>query len=156
MRDLFLSRNGFRLMLACVVSLIFWSPVVSIAALSAALADAETTEEVVVVGKRPGPPLWKVVKGEHTLFIFGSLDPLPKSLVWDSASVDWIISQSDEFISAPSFGTGTANPFRAIRALREIRKLERLPKGRTMFYRKTCTELSWMQRTGMHRSTAGS
>lgn len=92
MRDLFLCGNGFRLTLAGVVSLIFFSPVVSITA----LPDADAIEEVVVVGKRPGPPLWKVVNSEHTLFIIGSLDPLLKSLEWDSASVDWIISQSDE------------------------------------------------------------
>ena len=64
--------------------------------LSSMVVDAETSgdepiEEVVVVGKRPGPPLWKVTNGEHTLFILGPLEPLPKSLEWDSESVAWII-----------------------------------------------------------------
>lgn len=88
------------------------------------VADAETSgdepiEEVVVVGKRPCAPLWKVMNGEHTLFIFGSLEPLPKSLEWDSESVDWIIEHSQEFIAPPGVGARTFNPFRAIRALRQ-------------------------------------
>jgi uncharacterized protein YbaP (TraB family) len=92
----------------------------------------QAVEEIVVVGKRPGPPLWKVMNGEHTLFVFGSLEPLPKSLEWDSESVDWIIEHSQEFIAAPGVGASTSNPFRAISALREMSRLEKLPSGQTL------------------------
>ena len=34
-------------------------------------------EEVVVTGKRPGPPLWQVTKGDHTLWLFGTPRLIP-------------------------------------------------------------------------------
>ena len=115
MFDQFFFRRSYRLLCSVLVLTLCLSPIV---------ADAETSgdepiEEVVVVGKRSCPPLWKVMNSEHTLFIFGSLEPLPKSLGWDSESVDWIIEHSQEFIVAPGVGASTSNPFRAIRALRQ-------------------------------------
>ncbi len=89
-------------------------------------------EEVVVVGKRPGPPLWRVDNGERTLWIFGTLEPLPRTLEWDSESVDWIISQSQEYISPPYISASTSNPFKAISTVRKIKKLRKLPKRETL------------------------
>lgn len=34
--------------------------------------------EVLVVGRQPGPGLWRVSKGDHDLWIFATLAPLPK------------------------------------------------------------------------------
>ena len=48
-------------------------------------------EEIVVIGKRPGPSLWKVTNGDNVLWIFGVHHPVPKSLEWDSESVEWVI-----------------------------------------------------------------
>src|SRR5688572_14603537 len=42
--------------------------------------DPPTIEEITVIGRYPGPPLWKVTRGEHTLWIFGDLSPVPKGL----------------------------------------------------------------------------
>jgi uncharacterized protein YbaP (TraB family) len=44
-------------------------------------------EEILVVGKQPGPAMWRVTKGDHTLWIFATLEPLPKDMVWHSKSV---------------------------------------------------------------------
>lgn len=128
MHDPVCCRSWCKRLLSIVTLIIFSAPPVSVAEFS----GDESIEEVVVVGKRPGPPLWKVENGEHTLFIFGSLEPLPKALEWDSERVDWIISQSEEFISAPSLSASTSNPFRAVGVLREIRRLEKLPSGQTL------------------------
>ena len=45
-----------------------------------ASGDAPTIEEITVIGRYPGPPLWKATRGEHTLWIFGDLTPVPKGL----------------------------------------------------------------------------
>jgi hypothetical protein len=39
-------------------------------------------EEILVVGEQPGPAMWRVTKGDHTLLIFATLEPLPKDMVW--------------------------------------------------------------------------
>lgn len=93
---------------------------------------ARPMEEVVVYGKRPGPPLFRVDHDGHVLWIFGSLGPLPKSLEWDPISVEHLMSESQEFIKGPSYGSRTANPIKALLALRKIKSLETIPDGKTL------------------------
>lgn len=69
-----------------------------------AAADA-APEKVLVVGQRPGPGLWKVSKGEHVLWIFGTYAPLPEKMEWRAHEVETILAQSQEFIAPPSAKT---------------------------------------------------
>lgn len=58
-------------------------------------------ESILLVGQRPGPGLWKVSKGEHTLWIFGTYSPLPDKMEWRSQQVESIIAQSQEYLQTP-------------------------------------------------------
>jgi len=58
-------------------------------------------DTVVVTGEQPGPGLWKVSRGEHVLWVFGTLAPLPRHMQWNAAQVEAVIAASQEFISAP-------------------------------------------------------
>jgi hypothetical protein len=64
----------------------------------------EAPEEIVVTGRLPGPPLWKVSNGDKVLWIFPSLDWIPKDMIWDSGRVARVISQSQEVLSPPQWG----------------------------------------------------
>lgn len=120
----------FRVVLLAVTCLL---PVVSVVAKSAESTGTEPVmEEVVITGKKPGPPLWEVVNGDRKLFIFGSLVPLPKSFEWESERVEWVISQSAEFIGPPGIRSGTSNPFKLPGILRELNKRKKLPEGQTL------------------------
>jgi uncharacterized protein YbaP (TraB family) len=59
-------------------------------------------EKILVVGQRPGPGLWKVSKGDHVLWVFGTYSPLPKKMEWRSHEVEGILASSQEFIWPPS------------------------------------------------------
>ncbi len=59
-------------------------------------------EAMVVRGVQPGPGLWKVSKGDHVLWILGTVSPLPKRLQWQSAEVEAIIGRSQQVLEAPS------------------------------------------------------
>ncbi len=59
-------------------------------------------EQILVVGQRPGPGLWRVSKGEHVLWIFGTHSPLPKKMEWRAYEVEAILAKSQEFIEPPS------------------------------------------------------
>ena len=50
--------------------------------------------EVLVVGKQPGPGLWRVSKGDHDLWIFATLTPLPRRMMWDATDIEKHIGQS--------------------------------------------------------------
>ncbi|MYM67408.1 TraB/GumN family protein [Pseudoduganella sp. FT55W] len=74
--------------------------------LSAALAQSDTEtepapEQVLLVGQRPGPGLWKVSKDDHVLWIFGTYSPLPKKMEWRSQQVETILGQTQEYLSPP-------------------------------------------------------
>jgi hypothetical protein len=68
--------------------------------------DAVPTEAILVPGQRPGPGLWKVSKGEHVLWLFGSYTPLPKNMEWRSQQVETILAQSQEFLRPPGASAG--------------------------------------------------
>ncbi|MCZ6618617.1 MAG: TraB/GumN family protein, partial [Gammaproteobacteria bacterium] len=91
-------------------------------------------EEIVVVGKRPGPPLWKVTNGDNVLWIFGLHGPLPKSLDWDSESVEWIISRSREYLAPPSVSVTKAvkNPLKAYRLMKKFKAMRKIPNDETL------------------------
>ncbi|MBA0284678.1 TraB/GumN family protein [Stenotrophomonas maltophilia] len=74
----------------------------------AAAADAtepplRTLDTVVVSGVAPGPGLWRVSRGEHTLWILGTLKPVPSSITWDSAAVREVIAEAQAVLWEPSF-----------------------------------------------------
>lgn len=76
---------------------------------AAPAAEAEEIPQTVLVsGSRPGPGLWKVSKGEHVMWVFGSYSPVPTRMEWRSRQVEKVIAQSQEYLKPPgsSFGVG--------------------------------------------------
>ncbi|QBE64197.1 TraB/GumN family protein [Pseudoduganella lutea] len=80
-------------------------PAAAIEATSEVATEA-APEQILVVGQRPGPGLWKVSRGDHVLWVFGTYGPLPKGMEWRSQRVESIIAQSEEFIAEPSAQLG--------------------------------------------------
>jgi len=128
--------------LARAFALMTWMPIILALSLSPLLshsqifadtADAEPPlYGMLVTGKRPGPPLWKVTNQDSVLWIFGTLRTLPKRLRWDPASVRFILSESEVYISPPNVISRELNPFRAISLLRKFLKAEKIPDGKTL------------------------
>lgn len=72
------------------------------AAPPAASASAEAApEQIVVVGQKPGPGMWKVSKDDHVLWIFGTYSPLPIKMDWRSHEVEAVIGRSQEYLAPP-------------------------------------------------------
>lgn len=84
-------------------------------------------EEISIEGERPGPRLWKVTRGEHVLWIMGTLNHLPRRMVWRSAEVDGVIAQSQEVLPAgPSVSTGVG-PIAMVRLYFQWRSTQKNP-----------------------------
>jgi hypothetical protein len=62
--------------------------------------DPSGIESVLVTGEQPGPSLWEVTDGEHSLWILASYAPLPKDMAWRSKEVESIIADSQEVLGA--------------------------------------------------------
>src|SRR5882672_647953 len=90
-------------------------------------ADEPPTEEVVVEGKHEGPRMWRVAKGDHVLWVLGTISPLPRKMTWQSDSVETVLQETQEVLPAwPSIGVG-ANPFTALRLYFTWRKIQKSP-----------------------------
>lgn len=85
------------ILFACLLLL----PALPLHADAPAPESAARLETVVVSGEQPGPGLWKVSKGEHVLWILGTLSPLPKKISWLSRDVERTIAASQQVLMAP-------------------------------------------------------
>jgi hypothetical protein len=100
-------------------------------------AEAEAPEEIVVVGRQPGPPLWKVSNGDKVLWIFPYLSDVPKDMIWETDRVERVIAESQESISRPIARTDTPdlfiwNPVNLFRGYRLMKRVVKNPDGGTL------------------------
>src|SRR6516225_5075217 len=87
----------------------------------------EGMEEVVVEGRHEGPRMWTVRSGDHTLWILGTISPLPKKMVWQPDAVEEALKYTQEVVPAwPAYGIG-ANPITALRVYIGWRRLQKPP-----------------------------
>lgn len=95
-------------------------------------ADSTTIEEITVIGRYPGPPLWRVSSGDRVLWIFGDLTPVPKGLTWDPRNAERVVDRADGVIRPMRITAPTYNPVKIFRALRAARRLSRNPDDATL------------------------
>jgi hypothetical protein len=99
-------------------------------------ADAPAPEtvaaQILVSGKRPGPGLWKVSKGEHVMWVFGLYSPLPQKMEWDTARVERLVAQSQEVLKVPGVSVGTSSVFGTLAALPGLIGMKKNPDGATL------------------------
>jgi uncharacterized protein YbaP (TraB family) len=88
--------------------------------------------EITVTGERPGPEMWRVSKGDHTLWLLGVLDPLPKRMTWRSAKVESIVASAELVLPARPSVTTAAGPFALIALYFDWRRTQRLPGETTL------------------------
>lgn len=65
-------------------------------------ANVAELAAVVVSGVMPGPGLWKVSRGDHVMWVLGTLSPLPQSMQWQSHELEQVISQSQQVLLSPA------------------------------------------------------
>ena len=94
-------------------------------------------EVVVVTGRQPGPPLWRVINGDNVLYIFPNLSPVPKGMEWESARVERVLAQSQEAIYEPDVTAVFSpriffNPANIFRGMRLFKRLTSNPGDATI------------------------
>lgn len=93
----------------------------------------QSLDAIVVSGRQPGPGLWKVTRGDRTLWILGTLTPLPKRMDWDSATVQRRIVESQELLLPPRMTLDAdVGFFKGLMLLPTVLKARRNPDGKTL------------------------
>jgi uncharacterized protein YbaP (TraB family) len=104
------------------------APVSAPAAAAPAAEEGELVPQTILVsGSRPGPGLWKVSKGDHVMWVFGSYAPVPFKMEWRSREVEKVIAQSQEYLKPPRSSVGVG--FGAIVALPFMIGFNKNPEG---------------------------
>ena len=85
-------------------------------------AQEPITIGIVVTGKQPGPPLWRVTNEDNTLYIFVWLSPIPKNIFWESQRVEKVIAEAQEYIPLSASNVSISplvllNPFNIINGI---------------------------------------
>jgi uncharacterized protein YbaP (TraB family) len=91
-------------------------------------AGDQPVQEVEVTGERPGPSLWRVSKGDHVAWLLGTLDPLPKKMIWRSREVESVISQAQEVVASRPSVSADVGPIGAIRLYLQYRRTRKIPE----------------------------
>ena len=79
------------------------------------VVQSEAIQEVEVTGERAGPRLWRVSKGDHVLWLLGTLDPLPRKMTWKSREVESVLGEVQAVIPTNPSVSVHANPFTWVR-----------------------------------------
>ena len=112
---------------ATLLSSLSWMAAPAAAAGAPAGAAPQQLEEIAIIGERPGPRLWKVSKGDHVLWLLGTLNHLPKRMTWRSSEVESALAESQELLtSGPSVSAGVG-PIGAIRLYVQWRRTQKSP-----------------------------
>ena len=99
----------------------------------APVAGDGVLNEVVVTGEQPGPAMWKVSKGDHTMWIMGTVAPVPAKITWRSKQVETIIGESGEILGNTSVRAGAnIGVFGALRLIPAAMRARNNPDGSTL------------------------
>ncbi len=89
--------------------------------------------EIVVVGRRPGPALWTVKRGDAEVVVLGGLSPLPHMLQWDTQRVERAMDGARLVILPPTGRVGVLDALYLVFHAGELR----LPGGQSLWERLT-------------------
>jgi len=84
-------------------------------------------EEIQIIGERPGPRLWKVTRGDHVLWVLGTLNHLPRRMVWRSAEVEQALSRSQQVLASGPSVSASLGPIAMIRLYFQWRSTQKNP-----------------------------
>ncbi len=86
---------------------------------------------VVIEGRRPGPGVWKVSKGDQGMWVFGLYSPLPQKMEWDASRVERLVARSQEVLTRPG-ARMEVGFFRGLTLLPTAIGIDKNPDGATL------------------------
>jgi len=100
---------------------------------STALPAITDMDVMVVSGMQPGPGMWRVSKGDHVLWVMGTLSPVPKKMVWNSRDVEATIAASQLVMKSPGASVDSdLGVFRSALLIPSLFKARKNPDGATL------------------------
>lgn len=88
--------------------------------------------EVSVITEHKGPQMWRVSRGDHAVWMLGTMAPLPRRMKWDTSDVERLLAEVQEVI--PETVGWEADPgfFPSLRLYLQWRRSRLLKNGQTL------------------------
>lgn len=99
-----------------------------LSALPASAQEADQVDEVIVVARRAGAPMWTVTRGDATVILVGHISGVPRDFVWRPEALEEATARSQRVLYPLR---GEASVSDVIRVLWRMRTISRLPAGTT-------------------------
>ena len=96
------------------------------------VSNNPVVEEIKVKGEMSGPPIWKITKDKHALWILGYPEWVLDDNLWQSDFVEDVMTHSNEWITFTGARYTTLNPLKMAQALRKFRRMQRIPERGTL------------------------
>lgn len=90
--------------------------------------EATTVDEVVVLARRSGAPMWTVSRGDSTLILVGAITGIPRDLEWRPDDLEAAAARSQQILT-PQVGRASVTDL--LRVIWRIRTIARMPRGQT-------------------------
>ncbi|WP_396594444.1 TraB/GumN family protein [Brevundimonas sp. R86498] len=90
--------------------------------------EADRVDDVVVVARRAGAPMWTVTRGESTVILVGAISGVPRDFAWRPEALQAATARSQRILYPTEAQTSMSD---LLRLLWRIRTITRLPEGTT-------------------------
>ena len=90
--------------------------------------DVAQLDEVVVLARRSGAPMWTVTRGDSTLILVGSIRAIPRDVTWQPDALEQAAARAD-LILLPQEGRASFSDI--LRVIWRARTIGRMPQGQT-------------------------
>ncbi len=77
-------------------------------------AEATELDEVIVLARRSGAPMWTVTRGDSTLILVGAIRSIPRDLSWRPDDLEAAAARSDQILSPQVGQASVTDLFRVI------------------------------------------
>lgn len=109
--------------------------------------EATTLDDIVVLARRSGAPMWTVTRGDSTLILVGAIGRIPRDVTWRPDDLEAAAARSD-LILTPQVGQASVSDI--LRVIWRARTIGQMPRGTT-----TATYLSPADQARLETIMAG-
>lgn len=93
-----------------------------------AASEPSLLAEVLVIGRPPGPAMWRVARPGSEVVILGSVTPIPHLQQWDKRRLERALNGADRVLLPPEFKAGAVDAARMFVGQNALK----LPRGATL------------------------
>lgn len=90
--------------------------------------EATVIEDVVVLARRSGAPMWTVTRGDSTLILVGGINGIPRDLTWRPDDLEAAVARSQQILTPQE---GRASVSDLLRVIWRMRTIARMPRDKT-------------------------